>query len=93
MAARSATPELYAASLTPLGPDGTIDHARLARHAERLVERGCAGVALFGTSGEAQAFSVDERRAALEALVASGFPAERVILGAGAAALADVVRL
>jgi 4-hydroxy-tetrahydrodipicolinate synthase len=90
---RSGAPVLFAASLTPLRPDGAIDHELLARHARALVARGCEGVALFGTTGEGQAFSVEERMAGLEALLAGGFPAGRVILGAGASALPDVVRL
>jgi 4-hydroxy-tetrahydrodipicolinate synthase len=93
MGDRPGVPALFAASLTPLRPDGAIDHELLARHAKALVARGCAGLALFGTTGEGQAFSVEERVAGLEALLASGFPAERVILGAGASALPDVVRL
>jgi len=86
-------PRLYAAVPTPLEAGGAIDQGRLARHARDLVERGCEGIALFGTSGEGQAFSVEERQAALDALIASGFPAARVIAGVGAAATPDVVRL
>ena len=47
---------------------------------------------LFGTLGEAQSFSLDERRDALEALL-STVEAQRVMVGIGAAALSDAVAL
>lgn len=85
--------ELYAAALTPTRADGSIDDRLLCSHASDLRARGCAGVALFGTTGEGQAFSVEERIAALDALLADGFPASGVLFGSGSSALTDVVEL
>ncbi len=58
-----------------------------------LLAAGCDGVALFGTSGEGPSFSVEERIAVLEALLAEGLDAARIIVGTGCAALPDTVRL
>jgi 4-hydroxy-tetrahydrodipicolinate synthase len=84
---------VWPALCTPLAADGTIDHARFVAHSRRLLEGGCAGVTPFGTTGEGPSFSVDERRAALEALVAGGVPAQRIVVSTSCAALPDAVAL
>ncbi|MCS6779825.1 MAG: dihydrodipicolinate synthase family protein [Geminicoccaceae bacterium] len=84
---------IWAAIVTAVDPDGEINLERWARHARWLLRQGCHGIGLFGTTGETQAFSVAERQAALEALLASGLPPERVILGVGCCARADTVAL
>ena len=84
---------VYAAALTPMGDDLSIDRGLFAGHCRRLLEAGCHGLAVFGTTGEANSFSVDERIAALEALVQDGIPAGALLPGTGACALPDAVRL
>lgn len=84
---------LWCASLTPFGPDGGVDHARLAVHARGLLARGVAGVLPFGTTGEGPSCAVDERRNGLEALLAAGIPPERMAVSTGAAAFPDAVAL
>jgi 4-hydroxy-tetrahydrodipicolinate synthase len=84
---------VLAASLTPLAPDGAIDTGRLARHAARLLDGGCDGVLLFGTTGEAVSFSVDARRAALEAVVDAGTDPAHLVVGTGCCAGADTAAL
>lgn len=84
---------LWAASATPVASDGSVDHAMLANHANRLVLRGCDGLVLFGTSGEGPSFSIAQRLAATEAVLRSGVPAERLALGTGCAAVADTVAM
>lgn len=90
---RHALHGIWAAILTPVDADGGVDAGRWASHALSLMEHGCHGIAVFGTTGEAQAFSVAERCAALERLLAAGVPAERVILGVGCCARTDSVAL
>jgi dihydrodipicolinate synthase/N-acetylneuraminate lyase len=48
---------IHAAIVTPAGPDGGVDAGRTAAHARRLLARGCHGLAVFGTTGEANPFS------------------------------------
>jgi 4-hydroxy-tetrahydrodipicolinate synthase len=84
---------LWCATLTPLAPDGTIDHARMAAHVRSLFAQGVAGVAPFGTTGEGTSFSVGERRAGIDALLAAGTPASQMVVATGAAAFADTVTL
>jgi len=84
---------LLAPTLTPLGESGAIDHARLAAHVRWLLQAGCHGVVLFGTTGEATSFSTEERRAALDALVNGGIPADRLMVGIGTCNIPDTVAL
>lgn len=84
---------IWPALLTPLRGDLSIDHARFAAHAQSLLQAGCVGVTPFGTTGEGTSFSVDERIAAVDALLAGGVPAERIIVSTSCAALPDVVAL
>ena len=83
---------LWCATLTPVAAGGSIDNARFTAHVQWLFAQGVKGVAPFGTTGEGQSFSVDERRAALDALLA-GIPAQRVLPGTGCASLTDTIAL
>lgn len=83
----------WVAVATPLTATGGLDAPLLGRFAAELLLRGCDGVALFGTTGEGPAFSVAERAAGLEAVLAAGVPPDRVIASIGCTALADVEAL
>lgn len=84
---------VWAASVTPLKADFSIDHDRFADHVKWLLGNGCDGVAVFGSTGEANSFSVAERTAAVDALVAAGIEMHRIVVGAGACALPDAIAL
>ena len=83
---------LWCATLTPVTAEGAIDSARFAAHVQWLFSQGVAGIAPFGTTGEGQSFSVDERRAGLDALLAS-VPAARTLPGTGCASLPETIAL
>ena len=63
------------------------------RWRQALTAAGCDGIALFGTTGEGTEFTVEDRTATLDALLAAGFPARRLIVSAGALAIPDAARL
>lgn len=84
---------IYAAVVTPVGADGAVSAERLARHARWLLRHGCHGLGVLAVTGEAASFSVGERRAALEGLVGSGVPPDRLIVGIGTCARAETVAL
>lgn len=85
---------VIAAAATPLHDDLSIDLDRLIEHCRFLLgEGGCNGINLLGTTGEATSFSVDQRLRAMRAVAASGLPLARFMVGTGAAALDDAVRL
>ena len=79
--------------LTPVDQDLNPDPARFVAHARWLLDEGCHGLVVFGTTGEANSFSVDERIALLEAILDAGLPRQRLVVGTGCCALTDTVRL
>lgn len=81
------------AAVTPLNADLSPDLALFAEHCRRLVADGCHGIALLGTTGEANSFSVAERQTILEAAVASGVGTDRLLPGVGVAAGPETVAL
>ena len=84
---------LWCALLTPLDREGGVDHARFANHARALLAQGVEGVAPFGTTGEGQSFSLAERQAGLDALLAAGIPAGRIVAATGCAAVTETIAL
>lgn len=87
------TPRLFVPAITPFAADLSVDTARFVAFCRRLLAEGADGLAVFGTTSEANSLSVAERMAALEALVASGIDPARLIPGTGCAALPDTVAL
>jgi len=79
--------------LVPIQPDLGIDSERFIAQAQWLLARGCHGLALFGTTSEANSFSVAERKALLERAVEAGISPERLMVGTGCCALTDSVEL
>ncbi len=84
---------VFAASVTPLKKDFSIDHDALVSHCNWLLANGNNGICFMGTTGEANSFSVEERMQALDYLIAKGFPAEKLLVGTGCCALPDTIRL
>jgi 4-hydroxy-tetrahydrodipicolinate synthase len=84
---------VIAAIATPFLETGEPDLERLVARARRLLEGGCDGLNLLGTTGEATSLSAKQRIAVMQAIGASGLPLERMIVGTGAAALQDAVLL
>ncbi len=89
MTGRSGT--VWCAAATPIDRDGRCDVPRLVDHLRQMLDRGCDGAVLFGTTGEGASFTVQERLAAVEAVLAAGIPADRLLLGTIDTALPDAV--
>jgi 4-hydroxy-tetrahydrodipicolinate synthase len=84
---------LIAATATPVTPELEPDVSRLVAHCRALLDGGCHGINLLGTTGEATSLSVAQRLAVMRAVVDAGLPLERFMVGTGAAAFADTVAL
>ena len=84
---------VLAAALTPMDGNLNIDHEAFAGHCRRLLDAGCHGLGIFGTTGEANSFTADERIAALETLAGSGIPGKSLLPGTGSCALPEAVHL
>src|SRR5215208_5115681 len=79
--------------LTPFQRDLSPDKERWSRLCQWLLGQGCSGLAIFGTTSEANSLSVDEREQLLAHLVSSGVDAAKLMPGTGCCALTDSVRL
>jgi 4-hydroxy-tetrahydrodipicolinate synthase len=91
--ARARLAGVLAPVLTPFRADLGPDAGRLGRHCRWLLAQGCAGLAVFGTTSEANSLSADERESLLERLLEGGLDPARLLAGTGCCALTDTVRL
>ena len=81
------------AAATPLNADLSPDLGLFAEHCHRLLAEGCHGIALLGTTGEANSFSIAERKLILEAALEAGIAGDQLIPGTGVAAGPETVEL
>jgi len=84
---------VFCAAATPLKADFSPDLALFAAHCRALMDDGCDGVALLGTTGEANSFSSPERREILEAVLAAGLAPAQLLPGTGLANVPETVAL
>jgi 4-hydroxy-tetrahydrodipicolinate synthase len=84
---------VYCAAATPVDENLNPDLVRLADHAKRLIADGCHGVAMLGSTGEANSFSLTERKAMLEAVVNSGVAGEKLLPGTGVPSFPETIEL
>lgn len=84
---------LIAPILSPFNDDSSVATDLHVAHAKRLFDQGCAGIAPFGTTGEALSVGIDERIAAIRDLIDGGIDPARMIPGTGLSNVADTARL
>ena len=84
---------VIAAVATPIDEGGAPDLKRAIHLARHLLDNGCDGLNVLGTTGEATSFSLDERKAVMNAYKANGLPLHRLMVGSSAAAVSDAVAL
>jgi 4-hydroxy-tetrahydrodipicolinate synthase len=80
------------AMVTPFAPDGTLDTDTAGRLATRLVEAGCDGLVVSGTTGESPTTTDAEKVALLRAVLDAVGDRARVIAGVGTYDTAHSVR-
>jgi 4-hydroxy-tetrahydrodipicolinate synthase len=79
--------------ITPFQKDLAPDGDRFVAHSKWLLDQGVSGLAIFGTTSEANSLSVEERIALFDRLLSEGIPPARLMPGTGCCALTDSVRL
>lgn len=84
---------LYVPVLTPFHDDLSVDVPRFIGHCRWLLAHGADGLAVFGTTSEANSLGLDEKIDLLGHLVEAGIPADRLMPGTGTCAIPDTVRL
>ena len=84
---------LLTAMVTPFGADGSVDTTAAARLAKHLVDAGCDGLVVSGTTGESPTTTDDEKRELLRAVLEAVGDRARVTAGAGTYDTAHSIRL
>jgi 4-hydroxy-tetrahydrodipicolinate synthase len=83
---------IYAATMSILNEDLSLNVAKTIKHSEQLINDGCHGVAIFGSTGQAQLISVSEKIKLLNELSSSKFK-EKFIIGTGLNSLTETINL
>ncbi len=84
---------VIAAVATAVDDRSEPDLARSVAFAQYLLANGCDGLNVLGTTGEATSFSLIQRERVMSAYKGAGLQMHRLMVGTGAAALADAVAL
>src|SRR6201997_1997981 len=79
--------------VTPFSADGSLDTTAAAQLANHLVDAGCDGLVVSGTTGESPTTTDDEKRELLRAVLEAVGDRARVIAGAGTYDTAHSIRL
>lgn len=87
------TTGVWCPTLTPLDAALDPDQRLLGAHVSWLLDQGCHGVVLFGTTGEANSFTVDERKRVLDGVLTWGCSPDRLIVGTGCCSAGDTAAL
>ena len=83
---------IYAASVSILKDNLSLDIEKTIKHIENLIDEGCHGVAVFGSTGQAQLIPISEKIELLNNLAASKYRANYII-GTGLNSLGETVNL
>jgi 4-hydroxy-tetrahydrodipicolinate synthase len=79
--------------LTPFTPSGDADAGRFVAFCRFLLDQGADGLAIFGTTSEANSMSAGERMELLDKLIAAGIPAAKLMPGTGACSITEASML
>ena len=83
---------IYAAGMSVLNDDLSLNIEKTILHSEKIIEKGCHGVAIFGSTGQAQLISVIEKINLLNELSLSKHK-ESFIIGTGLNSLTETINL
>ena len=83
---------IYAASMSLINKDLSLNIEKTLEHAEKIIDQGCHGVAIFGSTGQAQLISVSEKISLLNELSKSRYK-DKYLIGTGLNSLSENINL
>ena len=83
---------IYAASMSLFNKDLSLNIEKTIGHAEKTIDQGCHGVAIFGSTGQAQLISVSEKISLLNELSKSRYK-DKYLIGTGLNSLSETINL
>ena len=81
---------IFAASMSVINPDLSLNVEKTIIHAEKLIEQGCHGTAIFGSTGQAQLIPISEKIKLLNALSDSKYK-DKHLIGTGLNSLNETI--
>ena len=83
---------IYAASMSVFNSDLSLNIEKTVVHAEKIIDQGCHGAAIFGSTGQAQLISIGEKISLLNQLSKSKYK-DKYLIGTGLNSLNETINL
>ena len=83
---------IYAATVSVLEENLSLNVDKTTKHAENLIDQGCHGVAVFGSTGQAQLITISEKIRMINYLSTSKYK-DKYIIGTGLNSLSETINL
>ena len=83
---------IYAAGMSIFNQDLSLNILKTLNHAEKIIDYGCHGVAIFGSTGQAQLISISEKISLLNELSKSKYK-DKYLIGTGLNSLNETINL
>ncbi len=83
---------IYAASLSVINEDLSLNIDKTIKHSENIIDYGCHGVVFFGSTGQSQLISLSEKIQLINKLPQSKY-IKKFIIGTGCNSLVDTITL
>ena len=83
---------IYAASMSVFNSDLSLNIEKTVNHAEKIIDMGCHGAAIFGSTGQAQLISISEKISLLNQLSKSKYK-DKYLIGTGLNSLNETINL
>ncbi len=83
---------IYAASMSIFNSNLSLNIEKTVNHAEKIIDQGCHGVAIFGSTGQAQLISISEKISLLNQLSKSKYK-DKYLIGTGLNSLSETINL
>jgi len=83
---------IFAASMSVFNEDLSLNIEKTVGHAEKIIDQGCHGVAIFGSTGQAQLISISEKISLLNQLSKSKYK-DKYLIGTGLNSLNETINL
>jgi len=81
---------IFAATMSVLNSDLSLNIEKTIKHAEKLIDQGCHGTAIFGSTGQAQLISISEKIRLLNNLSESKYR-DKHIIGTGLNSILETI--
>jgi 4-hydroxy-tetrahydrodipicolinate synthase len=83
---------IYAASMSVLDNNLSLNIEKTIKHSEKIIDQGCHGAAIFGSTGQSQLLSISEKINLLNQLSESKYK-DKYLIGTGLNSLSETINL